>query len=70
MKGLALAKPMLTAMGHAEAQVLLLNTDFSVKELAARCGFADPNTFNRFIRRNMGMSPIAYRKSIKQKQNP
>ena len=53
-----------------EAQVLLLNTDFSVKELAARCGFADPNTFNRFIRRNMGMSPIAYRKSIKQKQNP
>lgn len=53
-----------------EAQVLLLNTDLPVKELAARCGFSDPNTFNRFIRRNMGMSPISYRKNNKQRRTP
>ena len=53
-----------------EAQVLLLNTNLTVKELAARCGFTDPNTFNRFIRRNMGMSPITYRKkNIKKKHS-
>jgi len=53
-----------------EAQVLLLNTNLTVKELAARCGFTDPNTFNRFIRRNMGMSPITYRKKNIKKKHP
>lgn len=47
-----------------QAQVLLLNTDMNIRDLAVKCGFPDPNTFTRFIRRNLGVSPTAYRKNM------
>lgn len=47
-----------------QAQILLLNTDMNISELAVKCGFPDPNTFTRFIRRNLGVSPTAYRKNM------
>ena len=54
-----------------EAQVLLLNTNLNVCELAAKCGFSDPNTFSRFICRKLGKPPLAYRKkNINRKRHP
>ncbi|MBQ2774023.1 MAG: helix-turn-helix transcriptional regulator [Clostridia bacterium] len=38
-------------------------TDRSVKEIAARCGFASPYYFSRCFSEEMGMSPLAYRKN-------
>lgn len=38
-------------------------TDRSVKEIAARCGFASPYYFSRCFRQSTGLSPLAYRKN-------
>ena len=38
-------------------------TDRSVKEIAARCGFASPYYFSRCFKEETGMSPLAYRKN-------
>jgi AraC-like DNA-binding protein len=45
-----------------QARELLAGTDLPVKEVAARCGFADPDYFGRFIKRETGMSPRGYRR--------
>ncbi len=44
-----------------EAQSLLLGTSLSVGGIAERCGFPELTSFIRFIRRNLGCSPLAYR---------
>lgn len=38
-------------------------TDRSIKEIAARCGFASPYYFSRCFRQATGLSPLAYRKN-------
>ena len=43
------------------ARELLLGTRLSVKEIAARLGFADPNYFSRRFARRTGLPPRAYR---------
>ncbi|MFJ3900349.1 AraC family transcriptional regulator [Streptomyces sp. NPDC090025] len=45
-----------------EAQRLLVRTDLSVRQVAARTGFDDPAYFCRFFRREVGTSPGAFRK--------
>ncbi|WP_418961453.1 AraC family transcriptional regulator [Streptomyces tritici] len=45
-----------------EAQRLLLSTGLSVRQVAARVGFADPAYFCRFFRRETGRSPGDFRK--------
>ena len=40
---------------------LLRNTDFSVKEIAAMCGYRDPYFFSRAFKEYTGLSPRAYR---------
>jgi len=35
-----------------------------VIEVAARCGFADPSHFARRFRRQLGVAPLAFRRSV------
>ena len=51
-----------------EAMSLLSGTDLPVLEITAQCGFRDPKTFSRFIKRATGSGPLAYRKATR-KQN-
>jgi AraC-like DNA-binding protein len=44
-----------------EACDLLRNTDFSIKEIAAMCGYRDPYFFSRAFKEYTGKSPRAYR---------
>jgi AraC-like DNA-binding protein len=43
------------------AQLLLLSTNRSMKEVAVACGFPDANYFSRVFQRQVGMTPSAYR---------
>jgi len=40
---------------------LLRHTDFSIKEIAAMCGYRDPYFFSRAFKEHTGSSPRAYR---------
>ena len=44
------------------ARELIYGTDLPVSEISRLCGFADPHTFTRFIKRALGMSPLQCRK--------
>lgn len=46
------------------AQALLSSRDMPIKIIAARLGFAHPNSFARAFRRATGMTPLHYRQSI------
>lgn len=43
------------------ARDLLLGTDWSVEQVAARCGYEDPFYFSRCFRKEFGLSPRKYR---------
>ncbi len=43
------------------AYALLRGTDYSITKIAEECGFRDPKTFSRFIRRSSGMGPREFR---------
>ncbi|AYB34832.1 helix-turn-helix domain-containing protein [Chryseolinea soli] len=45
-----------------EAQTLLSQTKFTLKEIAFRLGFADAPHFNHFFKKQTGFTPAAYRK--------
>jgi len=36
----------------------------SVSDIAARCGYSDPQYFSRIFRQKMGVSPMAYIKAL------
>jgi LacI family transcriptional regulator len=40
---------------------LLLNSDLSVQQIAARCGFSRPENLTRFFREGYGVPPETYR---------
>jgi AraC-like DNA-binding protein len=44
-----------------EHKRLLAHTELSVKELAARTGFAEPTNLVKFFRHHTGMTPLAFR---------
>ena len=44
------------------AKVLLCESDVSIAQIAAQCGFADQSYFTRVFRATTGMSPTRYRK--------
>lgn len=46
-----------------EASILLIQTDHSIEEIAAQCGFFDRNHFSRIFQRHSGMGPATYRRS-------
>ena len=44
-----------------EAKAFLVNTDFQVTDIADKLGFENTPYFNRFFKKNTGLSPSAYR---------
>jgi AraC family transcriptional activator of pobA len=46
----------------AEAKSLLLNSSFSIKEIAYLLGFSEPTHFSNYFKKNAGCSPAEYRK--------
>lgn len=45
------------------AKQLLLESDFSITEIAYRCGFSDASYFSKVFRSSVGVSPLEYRKN-------
>lgn len=54
----------------AEANTLLLSTDWHIGEIAYSLGFSYPAHFNNFYKKKMGISPSAFRASNEQMQGP
>ncbi len=44
-----------------KARSLLLDTEFSIKEITAECGYNDQNYFSRLFKNKFGLSPSDYR---------
>ncbi|MCC9308350.1 AraC family transcriptional regulator [Kitasatospora sp. RB6PN24] len=49
-----------------EAKRLLLASDLTVAQIAERLGFGDPSYFCRFFRRESGVSPGAFRRTMRE----
>ncbi|MBX0293074.1 helix-turn-helix domain-containing protein [Hymenobacter sp. HSC-4F20] len=49
-----------------EARRLLFYTPYSLKEIAFDLGFADASYFNRFFKRETGVTPAEYRATIRE----
>ena len=49
-----------------EARRLLFHTTHSLKEIAFELGFSDASYFNRFFKRETGMTPADYRSTIRK----
>ena len=50
-----------------ETKRLLFHSDYSIKEIAYRLGFEDASYFNRFFKRLVNDTPVAYRTHIREK---
>ena len=48
------------------AKRLLLNTDLSIFQVAARIGYEDPYYFSRLFGKTQGLSPSKYRKRVRE----
>ncbi len=49
-----------------ESKYLLAETDLSLTQISQLLGFSSPSYFSQAFRKNQGISPIDYRKSIKR----
>ncbi|WP_214071143.1 helix-turn-helix domain-containing protein [Mucilaginibacter sp. dw_454] len=49
-----------------EAKRLLFHTDSSIKEIAFALGFEDASYFNRFFKRIVNDTPVAYRTTVRE----
>ena len=47
------------------AQQLLIASPLGVAEIASQCGYEDPFHFSRAFKKNVGMSPLIYRKAMR-----
>ena len=52
-----------------QARLRLVSTDSTVAEIAIRCGFGDAFHFSRLFKSHSGLSPVAFRKSFRQRHN-
>ena len=50
-----------------EAYELLSHTDFSIEKIAYTCGFSSTAYFSRIFKKEKGLSPTSYRKSLNSK---
>jgi AraC family transcriptional activator of pobA len=55
----------ITARMATEAKSLIQYTDFEISEIAYQLNFSDPTNFGRFFKRQTGLSPSEFRKSLK-----
>ena len=53
---------------RARAENLLQGTDHSISHIAQECGFRDPTTFSRFIRRATGCGPREFRERARNRE--
>jgi AraC family transcriptional activator of pobA len=53
-----------------EARLRLENTEFPIEQIAYSLGFRDPGYFNRFFKRLAGVTPGAFRQTIKAARSP
>ena len=53
----------LTDLRMEKARDLLTHQNLSIKEVCARCGYADQNYFSRIFKKTVGMTPTEYRNS-------
>lgn len=51
----------LTNIRIERAKELLSTTEYSMKEICALCGYADPNYFSRSFKKNVGVTPTEYK---------
>lgn len=51
----------ITRLRIQNALSLLKQTDKSVADIAALCGYSDPNYFSRMVRHTIGMAPLYFR---------
>ncbi len=47
-----------------EMKRLLMNTNFSIKEIAYKTGFEDPTNFVKYFKKSTQKTPIEFRKSF------
>ncbi len=52
----------LTRLKLTKAKELLVNTDKSIEKIAAECGFSSANYFGLIFKKEIGLSPLNYRK--------
>ncbi len=57
-------KDYITEMRLKKAEHLLTSTKNKISEIAAMCGFNDPNYFSRLFRKERGMTPREYRDAL------
>jgi AraC family L-rhamnose operon transcriptional activator RhaR/AraC family L-rhamnose operon regulatory protein RhaS len=66
----------MTFIGHVtrvrimDALRQLRETDLTIAEIAARCGFSDQSYFDRRFRQAFGRSPRQFRKEVVLQRNP
>lgn len=53
-----------TALRLQKAKELLTNTDFQIKRIAYCCGFENEYYFSNFFKKQIGISPTAFRNSV------
>lgn len=51
----------LTNIRIDKAKELLADTDMSIKEVCATCGYTDPNYFSRSFKKNVGVTPTEFK---------
>ena len=56
----------LTRLRLNQAKVYLRNTDFTLATIAGLCGFRDPYYLSKTFRKNLGLSPDAFRRALRR----
>jgi len=51
-----------------EIKRLLINTDWSIKEIAYKTGFGEPTNFVKYFKKETNLTPAAFRKTFYKKQ--
>ncbi|MBO4290940.1 MAG: response regulator [Lachnospiraceae bacterium] len=56
----------LTNLRIEKAKELLLETEYSVKEICLQVGYSEPNYFSRSFKKNVGVTPTEYKEGIRE----
>ena len=56
----------LTRLRLNQVKVYLANTDFTLATIAGLCGFRDPYYLSKTFRKNLGLSPDAFRRALRK----